>query len=116
MPALPGGAGRRPARAGDASDGLIAAEPGATPPTIYGTTDVGHGLARALTITVNVAFTTTEVSVALFNGETFAQGDQVDAFNGNALVVNAPVPEPHTWALLLAGGALLGWRARRQPR
>ena len=58
----------------------------ATTPNVYGTADFGHGLATALTIAINPGFATTEVSFALFNGETFLQSYVVDAFNGSAKV------------------------------
>ncbi len=43
---------------------------------------------------------------AYLNGQTYQLAD------GGTL---APVPEPETWAMLLAGLALTGWRLRRQP-
>ena len=60
----------------------------ATAPNVYGTADFGNRLARALTISVNPAFATTEVSFALFNGETFNQTYNVSAFNGSTLVAS----------------------------
>lgn len=60
----------------------------ATPPNVYGTADFGNHLSNTLTISVDPAFTTTEVSFALFNGETFNQSYAVDAFNGTILVAN----------------------------
>lgn len=40
---------------------------------------------------------------------------EVDAASGEFSALNdaVPVPEPSTWALLGAGAAVLGWRARR---
>jgi hypothetical protein len=35
------------------------------------------------------------------------------AFHGDSIVF-APVPEPETWAMLLAGLGLVGWMARRR--
>lgn len=58
----------------------------ATIPNVYGTADFGHGLATALTIAINPNFVTTELSFALFNGETFRQSYVVDAYNGSAKV------------------------------
>ena len=66
----------------------------ASAPNVYGTADFGNGLARQLTIDVNPAFATTEVSFALFNGETFSQSYTITAFNGTTPVVTqttAPV-------------------------
>ena len=60
----------------------------ATVPNVYGTADFGNGLSRALTIDVNPAFTTTEVSFALFNGETFNQSYTVNAYKGVNLVTS----------------------------
>ena len=58
----------------------------ATAPNVYGTADFGNGLATSLTISMDPAFTTTEVSFALFNGETFNQSYNVEAFNGATMV------------------------------
>jgi hypothetical protein len=58
----------------------------ATTPNVYGSADFGNRLSNALTIAIDPAFTTTEVSFALFNGETFNQSYTVDAFNGTSLV------------------------------
>ncbi len=63
----------------------------ATGPNVYGTADFGNGLAKSLTIGIDPAFTTTEVSFALFNGETFTQGYKVDAFNGASLVASQTI-------------------------
>jgi hypothetical protein len=60
----------------------------ATSPNVYGSADFGNHLSNALTIAINPAFATTEVSFALFNGETFNQSYSVDAFNGANLVAN----------------------------
>jgi len=60
----------------------------ATAPNVYGTANFGNHLSDALTIAIDPAFTTTEVSFALFNGETFNQTYNVDAFNGTTLVAN----------------------------
>ncbi len=60
----------------------------ASAPNVYGTADFGNGLARALMIDVNPAFSTTEVSFALFNGETFNQTYAANAFNGGTLVAS----------------------------
>lgn len=60
----------------------------ATAPNVYGTADFGNGLATSLTIDINPSFLTTEVSFALFNGETFAQSYTVNAFNGTSLVAS----------------------------
>jgi hypothetical protein len=60
----------------------------ASAPNVYGTADFGNGLARELTITTNPGFATTEVSFALFNGETFAESYVVTAFNGANVVAS----------------------------
>ena len=60
----------------------------ATVPNVYGTANFGNGLPELLTITINPAFATTEVSFALFNGEVFNQTYTVNAFNGASLVAN----------------------------
>ena len=60
----------------------------ATTPNVYGSANFGNNLSNALTITTDPAFTTTEVSFALFNGETFNQSYTVDAFNGASLVAS----------------------------
>lgn len=60
----------------------------ATPPNVYGSADFGNNLSRALTISIDPAFTTTEVSFALFNGETFNQSYTASAFNGTALIAS----------------------------
>jgi hypothetical protein len=60
----------------------------ATVPNVYGSANFGNQLSSALTITINPAFSTTEVSFALFNGETFNQSYTVDAFNGASLVTS----------------------------
>lgn len=60
----------------------------ATSPNVYGTADFGNNLARTLTITANPNFFTTQVSFALFNGETFAQTYQVNAFKGATIVAS----------------------------
>ena len=58
----------------------------ATKPNVYGTANFGNGLPEQLTIDINPTFATTEVSFALFNGETFNQTYSVDAFNGASTV------------------------------
>src|SRR5664279_6431759 len=45
----------------------------ATIPNVYGSANFGNQLSNMLTIAIDPAFTTTEVSFALFNGETFNQ-------------------------------------------
>ena len=60
----------------------------ATVPNVYGSADFGNNLAALLTIAIDPAFTTTEVSFALFNGETFNQTYLVQAFNGTTLVAS----------------------------
>src|SRR5690606_33424630 len=40
----------------------------------------------------------------------------VAALGGNAIYRIAPIPEPGTWVLTLAGLALVGWAARRRAR
>jgi hypothetical protein len=60
----------------------------ATGPNVYGTADFGNGLSRTLTIDVQPGFITTEVSFALFNGETFNQSYLVQAFNGASVVAS----------------------------
>ncbi len=58
----------------------------ASSPNVYGTADFGNNLSRTLTIDLNPTTQVNQVSFALFNGETFNQSYQVDAFNGSALV------------------------------
>lgn len=58
----------------------------ASSPNVYGTADFGNGLSRTLTIDLNAANQVNQVSFALFNGETFNQSYQVDAFNGSTLL------------------------------
>ncbi len=58
----------------------------ATAPNVYGTASFGNGLGSTLTIDANPNFATTEVSFALFNGETFNQSYVVNAYNNAALV------------------------------
>jgi hypothetical protein len=60
----------------------------ATPPNVYGTADFGNNLSNTLSIAINPAFTTTEVSFALFNGETFNQTYAINAFNGATQVAS----------------------------
>ena len=60
----------------------------ATTPNVYGTADFGNGLAQALTIDIKPGFLTTEVSFALFNGETFKQSYLVTAMNGANVVAS----------------------------
>ena len=60
----------------------------ATKPNVYGSADFGNGLSKAISININPTFATTEVSFALFNGETFNQSYTVNAFNGANLVAN----------------------------
>jgi hypothetical protein len=65
----------------------------ATGPNVYGTADFGNGLSRTLTIDIAPSNTTTEVSFALFNGETFLQSYIVNAFNGSTLVASQTVAD-----------------------
>ena len=60
----------------------------ATVPNVYGTANFGNSLSETLSIAIDPAFSTTEVSFALFNGETFNQSYAVSAFNGSSLVAN----------------------------
>ena len=60
----------------------------ATKPNVYGSADFGNGHSKAISININPTFATTEVSFALFNGETFNQSYTVNAFNGATLVAN----------------------------
>ncbi len=60
----------------------------ATAPNVYGTADFGNGVAKQLTIDINPAFVTIEVSFARFNGETFNQSYLVSAYNGANLVAS----------------------------
>ncbi|MCX6596793.1 MAG: PEP-CTERM sorting domain-containing protein [Acidobacteria bacterium] len=60
----------------------------ASAPNVYGTADFGNHLAKELTIDINPAYMTTEVSFALFNGETFNQSYVVNAFNGTSVVAS----------------------------
>jgi hypothetical protein len=63
----------------------------ATGPNVYGTADFGNGLSNLLRIDVTPGFAATEVSFALFNGETFLQTYQVNAFNGSSLVASQTI-------------------------
>jgi len=58
----------------------------ATSPNVYGTADFGNHLSKTLTIDISPSFLTTEVSFALFNGETFNQSYTVNAFDGTSQV------------------------------
>lgn len=59
----------------------------ATGPNVYGTADFGNGLKNLLSIDVSPSFTTTQVSFALFNGETFNQDYLVKAYDvGGSLI------------------------------
>jgi len=60
----------------------------ASSPNVYGTADFGNNLARTLTIDLKPTFITTQVSFALFNGETFQQSYTARAFDGNQLVAS----------------------------
>ena len=53
----------------------------ASKPNVYGSANFGNRLSETMSIAINPAFTTTEVSFALFNGETFNQSYTVNAFN-----------------------------------
>ena len=64
----------------------------ATSPNVYGTANFGNGLAKTLTIDIAPGFATTQVSFALFNGETFLQSYVVDAFNGSTRVASQALP------------------------
>lgn len=46
-------------------------------------------------------------------GSTSWNGLQI-TFNGDHIEFAAPIPEPETWAMLLAGLGLVGWAARRR--
>ncbi len=60
----------------------------ASAPNVYGTADFGNSLAQIINININAGFQTSEVSFALFNGETFLQSYQVNAYNGSSLVAS----------------------------
>ena len=60
----------------------------ATGPNVYGTADFGNGLASTLSLDIKPGFITTEVSFALFNGETFKQSYLVQALNGTSVVAS----------------------------
>lgn len=60
----------------------------ASAPNVYGSADFGNRLAKQLAIDINPAYMTTEVSFALFNGETFSQSYVVNAFNGTTMVAS----------------------------
>jgi len=64
----------------------------ATAPNVYGTADFGVGLSKTLNIAVKPGFQTSEVSFALFNGETFAQTYQAFAYDGTTLVASQTLP------------------------
>jgi hypothetical protein len=46
---------------------------------------------------------------------TFSSSDMLFSLDGNTIVVS-PIPEAQTWAMLLAGLGLIGWRLRNQSR
>jgi hypothetical protein len=52
---------------------------------VYGTADFGKNLSNTLSISTNLP--TTEVSFALFNGETFAQTYTINAFDVNSQLI-----------------------------
>jgi hypothetical protein len=52
---------------------------------VYGTADFGNNLSNTLSISTNLP--TTEVSFALFNGETFAQTYTINAFDVNSQLI-----------------------------
>jgi len=60
----------------------------ATAPNVYGTADFGFSLSHTLDIAVDPTFATSEVSFALFNGETFAQSYVATAFDGTTQVAS----------------------------
>jgi hypothetical protein len=60
----------------------------ATAPNVYGTADFGNNLATSLNIGINSGFATSEVSFALFNGETFGQSYTATAFDGTTAVAS----------------------------
>lgn len=61
----------------------------ATGPNVYGTADFGNHLGRALTIDINPTFgNVNQVSFALFNGETYTESYQVNAYSGATLVAS----------------------------
>ena len=63
----------------------------ASAPNVYGTADFGNNLARSLNIAINPSNNVTEVSFALFNGETFNQGYVINAFNGATQVASQTI-------------------------
>ena len=60
----------------------------ASSPNVYGTADFGNHLSRTLTIDIQPNFITTQVSFALFNGETFQQSYTARAFDGATQVAS----------------------------
>jgi hypothetical protein len=60
----------------------------ATVPNVYGTADFGNRLSETLNMAIDPAFTATEVSFALFNGEVFNQSYAINGFNGTTLVAS----------------------------
>ncbi|WP_222846716.1 PEP-CTERM sorting domain-containing protein [Chitinolyticbacter meiyuanensis] len=55
-----------------------------------------------------------EVPIYMYQGDLGAAELYLQSITFNA--ITAPVPEPETYALLLAGGGLVGWARRRQMR
>ena len=43
-------------------------------------------------------------------------GDDVNDIRGSVVVINAPIPEPSTWALMLGGCVATGFVAARRTR
>lgn len=50
----------------------------------------------------------------LINSVTFSNSPSIDAFEAANFSITAPVPEPATWALMLAGFGIVGFAMRRR--
>lgn len=63
----------------------------ASPSNVYGTADFGQNLGHSLDINITPGFTASEVSFALFNGETFAQTYEAIAYDGSTVVATKTI-------------------------
>jgi hypothetical protein len=66
----------------------------ASSPNVYGTADFGNGLSKLLTIDVKPGTVTTEVSFALFNGETFNQAYVIKAYDAGKGLLSSQTTSP----------------------
>ena len=83
--------------------------------SLTNSTPLGCGAAGATTTalnTANIAFS----KIWLVSASQLATTDRDDGFKLSALTVRvtAPVPEPATWAMMIAGFGVIGWSLRRR--